>query len=464
MNRTLQLQQDKTAALDQANAILTKVHEEKRSAMTPEERTEFDAHTKKAEDISALIESEAKLTSLTGNAHTDRSAPTGAGKVQVHDRWTDNPTLFGHEARGSETKDERRARLMLGFGEQLRTVRQAELIQHSGAGGQVDKRLFQLQERAAAAGASEQIPADGGFLVAPEFASEIMQITHEVGLIYTKVRNVPIGETTNAIKIPGIDEQSRVDGSRWGGVRAYWQNEADALTGSKPKFRLIEMVLKKLTGLYYATDELLADATALGSIVMQAFGEEMAFKKDDGVIRGGGNGQMLGILNSPSLVTVAKESGQTAATVVYANIQKMWGRMWPRSRQNAIWFMNQDVEQQISGLTISGSNSGVFPVMLPAGGASGNQYATIYGRPVITVEQCDTLGQVSDIMLIDPTQYLTIDKGEMQSAVSMHVRFLTDEATYRWITRLDGQPGWATPLTPFKGSNSLSPFVALAAR
>jgi len=461
MNRILQLQQEKTAALDQAGAILKKVEEEKRTGMTPEERASFDTHTNKAEEIAALIESENRVASLAGNAHTDSNA---GRRVNVHDNWTDNPTLYGPAARADENAKQRKERLIRGFGEQLQAVKQAALIQSSAAGGQIDPRLFELQKRAAASGASEQVPADGGFLIQPDFSSEILQLTHDTGLIYPRARKVPLSEATNAIKIPGIDEQSRADGSRWGGVRMYWANEADSLTGSKPKFRLIELVTKKLTGLYYATDELLADGRALGSIVMQAFGEEMAFKLDDGVIRGTGAGQLLGILNSPSLVTVAKESGQAASSIVYANIQKMWGRCWTRSRQNAVWFYNQDAEQQLSGLTIQGTNSGVFPVMLPPGGASGLPYATIYGRPAIAVEQCDTLGSLGDIILADFSQYLMVDKGDMQSAVSIHVRFLTDEQTFRWIYRCDGQSAWHTALTPFKGTNTLSPFVALAAR
>ena len=153
-----------------------------------------------------------------------------------------------------------------------------------------------------------------------------MEITHDVGMVHTRTRSLPLSEATNAIKVPGIDEQSRADGSRWGGVRMYWQNEADSLTGSKPKFRLIELVMKKLGGLFYdATDELIADCAAFSVlIVTQAFGEEVAFKLDDAVINGDGSGKPLGIMNANCLITVNKEAGQATLTVLYANIIKMW--------------------------------------------------------------------------------------------------------------------------------------------
>ena len=59
---------------------------------------------------------------------------------------------------------------------------------------------------------------------------------------------------------------------------------------------------------------------------------------------------------------------------------------------------------------------------------------------------------------------LIIDKGGISAASSIHVRFLYDENCFRFIYRVDGQPVWNTPLIPFKGSNSLSPFVALQSR
>ena len=46
----------------------------------------------------------------------------------------------------------------------------------------------------------------------------------------------------------------------------------------------------------------------------------------------------------------------------------------------------------------------------------------------------------------------------------MHVAFLTDEQVFRITYRVDGKPMWSVPLTPFKGTNTKSPFVALATR
>lgn len=326
----------------------------------------------------------------------------------------------------------------------------------------VDPRL-RVSMRNAASGLQEGVPSDGGFLVQPEFSTELLRRAYQTGQVASRARRIPIGANANGLKINGIDETSRATGSRWGGIRAYWIGEADEKTKSKPKFRQIELSLKKLIGLCYATDELLQDATALGSVIEQAFAEEFGFMLDDACVNGTGAGQPLGVMNAPCLVTVNKEAGQVAATVAYENIVKMWSRMYARSRTNAVWFINQDVEPQLFTLGLAVGTGG-SPVYLPPGGASAAPYGTLFGRPVIPVEQCQTLGTAGDIILADFGEYILIDKGAMQSASSIHVRFVYDESVFRFVYRVDGQPLWNSALTPFKGSNTLSPFVVLQTR
>ncbi len=335
------------------------------------------------------------------------------------------------------------------FGEQLMAAYRASM-----PGGQVDNRLTTR----AASGLNESNPSDGGFLVQQDFVSELLKRTYETGILASKVKKIPISTSANGLKINAVDEDSRANGSRFGGVQTYWEGEADKLAGTKPKFRVLELSLKKLTGLCYATDELLQDTAALESVIRQAFAEEFGFKIDDAILTGTGAGEPLGILNSSSLVTVAKESNQTEKITV-ENLIKMWNRVWSRSRNNAVWFINQEIEPYLYTLKI-----GTTPVYVPAGGLSEKPYGTLFGRPVIPLEQCSALGEVGDIILADLNQYLLIDKGGINAQSSIHVRFLYDENVFRFIYRVDGQPIWNKPLTPYKGTATQSPFVSLAKR
>jgi HK97 family phage major capsid protein/ATP-dependent Clp endopeptidase proteolytic subunit ClpP len=323
----------------------------------------------------------------------------------------------------------------------------------------VDPRLMQITN--AATGANEGFPSEGGFLVQQDFSSELLKRAYETGLLASRCRRIPV--SGNGLNINTVEESSRATGSRWGGVQCYWTEEAGTGTPKKPKFGRMELKLRKLMGIAYATDELLEDTTALDAVFSQAFQEEIGFMLDDAIVRGTGVGHPLGILNSDALITVSKETGQLAKTVVTENILNMWARLWARSEQSAVWFINRDVLPQLYGMQVTLGTGGA-PLFMPPGGLSGSPYSTLLGRPIISIEQCETLGTVGDIVLADLSQYLLIDKGGISTAVSIHVAFLTDEQAFRFTLRVDGQPTWKEPLTPYKGTNTQSPFIVLETR
>ena len=90
-----------------------------------------------------------------------------------------------------------------------------------------------------------------------------------------------------------------------------------------------------------------ADTNLFGAIATRAFAEEITFQTEDAYWEGTGSGQPLGIMNAPCKVTVSKENGQATKTIVYENVLNMYSRMWARSRPNAVWFINQDIDQAI---------------------------------------------------------------------------------------------------------------------
>ena len=335
------------------------------------------------------------------------------------------------------------------LGEQMMAVYRA-----SQPGARVDTRLTTRS----ASGLNETNPTDGGFLVQKDFVGDLLKRAYETGILASKVKKIPLSTNANGIKINALDEESRANGARWGGIQTYWESEADQITGSKPKFRQMDLSLKKLTGLCYVTDELLQDSAALENVIREGFAEEFGFKLDDAILSGTGAGQPLGILKSGSLVKVEKEQGQTEKITV-ENLVKMWSRLWSRSRANSVWYVNPEIEPLLYTLKV-----GDRPVYIPAGGLSEQPYGTLFGRPVITLEQCSEVGEIGDIILADIGQYLLIDKGGINATSSIHVRFLYDENVFRFIYRVDGQPVWSKALQPYKGSATVSPFVALATR
>lgn len=330
-------------------------------------------------------------------------------------------------------------------------------------GGMIDRRLTNIYQEYRSTGLEESTPSLGGFLVQKDFASEIFKIVHDVGKVFPFVRQIPISGNSNGLKINTIDETSRANGSRLGGMRVVWTDEGEEKTASKPKFGRLELSLNKLAGIVYLTDELRQDAAAVGNIIMQGMSDEVAFALDDAVLNGTGAGQPVGILNANALVSVAKETGQPAATINWENIKKMYARLFSRSRGNMRWLANQDCLPQLMSMT-QPVGTGGQTVWLPANGAFGLSHDTLMGRPITYPEQCQTIGTKGDIYLVDLSQYVAITKGGLQSASSIHVRFIYDEEVIRFVFRVDGQSLWKAALTPFKSSDDLSPFISLDTR
>ena len=337
------------------------------------------------------------------------------------------------------------------IGDQLVAVMRAR----NGDG--IDDRLIR-----APTGAGEIDPSGAGFLVAPEFSNTILTRVYDLGDVASRVFRLP-PISGNGIKIPAVDETSRANGSRFGGVSSSWISEGTAPAASSAKFRLLDMDLKKLGAIFYTTSEILSDTALFGAIATLAFSDEVAFSTEDSFWSGSGGGTPLGFMNSPCKVTVPKELGQASKTLVYENITNMYSRLYSRSRQNAAWFINQDVEPQLYGLS-QAIGTGGAPVYLPPSGVSGTPYGTLFGRPVIPVEYASTLGTEGDIVLADFSQYVVAEKGGVQMASSMHVQFLTDQTAFRLMYRVDGKPWWHTALTPYHGTQTVSPFVTLASR
>lgn len=343
------------------------------------------------------------------------------------------------------------------FGDQL-----AAIVKSGLPGGETDKRLLALNTKAASGG-SALVGADGGFFIQQDFSNSIFKVMHATASLYNLCDKHQCSEGADGLEVPYINETSRATGSRWGGVQVYRAAEADSVTAKKPAIGKMETRLADLRGLAYMTDRLLRDAKAMSSIYSQAFGEEFAWVIDNEIFAGTGSEQCLGITVSPSLVTISKETNQDADTFTFENAIKMLARLHSRSMKNARWFVNQDVWPQLLAMNVGLGTSGQL-VFMPPGGASAAPYGTLFGRPIEVIEQAKTVGDLGDVVLADLTQYQIVEKGGLEAASSLHVRFINHENTFRWNWSVNGQPKWKTAITPANGTNTVSPFVALAAR
>lgn len=422
-------------------ALTDRADAEKRD-FTAEEEREWNEREAEAKSLTQRIEKEGILAQF--RAEESRSIPAAAGAYEAAD---DTQSVQAEQKRSDGKR-------WGSLGDFLKAV-----VDAGTPGKRFDPRL--RETRGTPSGASEQVSADGGFLVDTDFANELLTRVYNSGVLASRCRRIPISAGSNGLKINVVNETSRADGSRFGGVRAYWLAEADAYTASKPVFRQMSFSLYKLGAAMYLTDELSSDTSALQSLVEESFAKEMAFALDEAVLNGDGSGKPRGIraATGSGIVTVAKETAQAAATVNKENLFNMYSRCFGANRPNAVWFINQAVETQLFGLTLG--NNGIY---FPAGQFANSPYATLFGLPVIPVEQCAALGTVGDIVLADMSEYILVEKGGTTMQSSVHVRFLYDEQVLKFTYRVDGQPTWASALTPKNGANTLAPYIQLATR
>lgn len=313
-----------------------------------------------------------------------------------------------------------------------------------------DKRLNPFK----ATGLNEAVPSQGGFLIPETVAAGLYERMYKVGQILPLVQRDPV--EGNNMTINAVDETSRVNGSRHGGITTYWLEEAGSITASKPKFRQINLKLKKVGALVYATDEQLEDVRFMSSWLQRVVPDELRFAAEDAIINGDGTGKPLGVLNSAALVSVTR---QDASNVLYQDVINMWARRWA-GVQDYVWLVNQDVMPELDTLIHNGTGS--IPPRFVTYDEQG--VMRMKGRPVIEVEYAQTLGTAGDIVLWSPSSYQLIDKASgIQSAASIHVAFTTAEQAFRFLYRVDGAPLWNSALTPKNGSNTQSTMVALSA-
>jgi HK97 family phage major capsid protein len=442
MNRALLLQKQAEARA-KARAIHTKATAEGRLT-TPEEDEQFRAHMAEANSYDAKIADCDALLAL------ERVAPAIAAAAAQRDTVvaiTRQP-LSGRDI-VVERGDNALSKPFASLGEQLYLLR----------AGTLNPRDADIRIQAAL-GSSEGVASDGGILVDPQFAPGIMQRTYEESVLADRCMSMPMARAS--MKVKAVDEKSRVDGSRFGGIQSFWEGEAEQYQASKAKFRTMDVVAHKLTCLIYQTEEELEDIPFLEAYNNETVPLELGFKLDQAIAVGTGAGMPLGFSGSPATIVVAKDAGQATGTVSTTNILNMLTRMYARSLKTAAFFVNPAlIWTQLATLTIG---TGTAVKLIYQGPSPEAPYGSIFGVPVIPIEQAAAVGSQGDIILADLKTYMLAKRQGIRADSSIHVAFLTGEIAFRWMTRVDGQPTWNSPLTPANGSITTSPYVVLAAR
>jgi HK97 family phage major capsid protein len=308
-------------------------------------------------------------------------------------------------------------------------------------------------------GLSTVYSEDGGSMVVPEFSTGIIDRVYDNPLWGLTDNYIVTG---NNLTFTATAETNRGTGTRGGALQGYWMGEGGTITKSKPQVRQITLKLVKLAAVVYLTDEVLADTnTGLEQWISKKVAQEFNFLTGDALFNGTGVGQPLGVMNAPSLVSVAKETGQGVATILPENVVKMYARAYAPNLPNMKFFHNQNIGPQMDLMTLGIGTAGLA-VFMPPSGLRDAPYGTLRGLPMQPTEFNASIGTSGDLMLADMGQVVSISKGGVAQAVSMHIEFLTDQVALRFTMRINAMPWENAPITPFKGTSSTqSNFIVL---
>jgi HK97 family phage major capsid protein len=328
----------------------------------------------------------------------------------------------------------------------------------AGSGRRLDKRLVPLQ---ATVGSDEQRGISdpyGGFMVPEAFSPDFLKVDPEADPMAPYVRRIPMGSPT--LRIPARTDKNHTS-SVSGGLTVTRRPETVAGTSSVMTMEQVVMQAQSLFGLAYATEEMLTDSPQSFIAILEAgFNDQFTYKLIQERINGNGVGEFEGILKSPALVSIAKEAGQAAATLVLQNVLNMRARCW--GYQTAIWVSNHDCIPQLGVLNQSVGVAGTGMVWVPS--FREDVPDVLLGRPLLFSEYASTLGTQGDLILFNGMEYLEGLYQPLESMESVHVRFTSHERALKFWLRNDGRGWWKTPLTPVNSSKTLSPFVVTDTR
>ncbi|MCY4122539.1 MAG: phage major capsid protein [Acidobacteria bacterium] len=300
----------------------------------------------------------------------------------------------------------------------------------------------------------------GGALVPEEFRAELMQLIMPELNLRQRCTVLPMGSST--MTLPALRDTSRAGRTLYGGIRMYYTRPGQDIQRSQFRTRAITLRAKSLKGLLYLPNELIADSfVTLPALLTILLANARRFADDYDFLLGDGAGEPLGITNSDALIRTTRADSDGGFTLEDLGI--MESRLLPQSEDAAVYIAHTSMKRDIINVAAQLGGNRVEDVEQRRLGRFLN------ARPVLYTDmagpRATASGEGADsIMLLDLSFYLIGDRQMESFFMSEHAGMDDDETGFRWTSRQDGQPWIDRPVTPARGTETLSPFVSLGAR
>lgn len=316
--------------------------------------------------------------------------------------------------------------------------------------------------RLVSASQGEDSGAGGGYLVPAQTVRAVWDAMLSSSVVLPRATIFP--SPTNALTVPRPDIANR--SVNVAGLEGRWIAEGGTFSVDTAQITQTTFRLLKLGTLIKINAEWIEDVpTVNASLFDELVAATIVYDLDSSFFVGTGAGMPCGIINADSAVTVAKQSGQAADTILFSNVAEMVARLHPACMQNAVWYASPSVLPQLLTMSFDPGATEKTPVYLPANGAAGLPWPTLMGKPLIVTEFQPACGDKGDLILCDPSKYGVAMKPGIVLDRSDHRYFETDQVALRGKLRCDARPLWSEAHTPRNDqSMTLSWCVMLAAR
>jgi len=302
------------------------------------------------------------------------------------------------------------------------------------------------------------VGSEGGFLTPAPVPSSLISSIFQRSYLLDRVtrRSTPTGSYDGYV----VDESLTTGaGSRFGGLELPEVGQSGTIPFRHPDLRRVSLAMVKNAVIVPATSELAEDAN-LTEFFNEIVPPTLVGLMERRIVGGSGAGQALGVINGPALVTQAIEGTQTIANTpqfIATNAAKMLGQM--ADIESAAYYVNPEL---LTSLLTATTNSNEKTVITPPDALA--PFGRIATRPLYPNAAAPAVGTLGDFVCASMSNYLVVTRGDVQQAVSMHVRFLQDEQLFRFTIRWNGAPMLSRPFTPEWATTPKSHYVALAAR
>lgn len=304
-------------------------------------------------------------------------------------------------------------------------------LQYKGDTGA--KAALQAEYEAKAMG--EGTAADGGFTVIPEVANELITIRDHVSVLRSLFSSHPISVDT----IRFISQDS--------GLAVAWQAEFSEKITSQFKFSEFEAHVFTAAGLAVASNQLLQDSRwQIDSMINTDLAKRFVSLEEQAFLNGDGEGEPLGILQTPGVESIPYASGsdiqdlidaiQDAITSIYTNFlgaptaivmhPRAWAKIvkarYAASPNSYIIGAGQTVFGRQGEEAIPGYSSAALP------------RGELHGLPVYCTPNVPTDlggGDESAVFVGDFSQGLVLDRQGVTTDKSEHVYFTTNQTVFR---------------------------------